>query len=182
MTTNSPVTWRDLVAGLTPQQIAELEYCERGQVPPGLYSPESSLRVACSYVRENRAVALCAHIPVPVDAIDEPTPWTLWEGDRICTRVFTAWAGHEDGILVQVLGMQYSDGRPTERSIFFEDADDNQDMTAERARTLARLLTEASDILGDGGEPPWPVDSATRPCCGVIGGHAPDCEVEPAFT
>lgn len=173
MTTNSPMTWRDLIAELTPQQVAELEYCERAEVPPGLYSAASSLRVALSHVRENRAVALCAGVPVPADAIDEPTPWTLWEGDDLCTRAFTAWEGREDGILVQVLGMQYSDGRPTERSILVEDV---EGLTAERARTLARLLIEASDVLGDGGEPPFPVDSTTRPCCGVIGGHAPDCD------
>ena len=28
-------TWRDLADQLTPAQVAELEYCEREQIPPG---------------------------------------------------------------------------------------------------------------------------------------------------
>ncbi len=160
---STPTTWRDLAAELTPQQIAELEYCEREQLPPGLYGPDSGLQVAHFHVRQNRAAAACAHIPAPADAIDAPSPWELWDGDT-CSRVFTAWEGREDGIVVQVLGMQYSDDRPTTRSIFFEDDADDRDMTAERARTLARLLIEASDVLGDGGEPPRPLCCSAIPC------------------
>ena len=53
--TDHPTTWRDLADRLTPEQFWELEYCETHQVPPGLYSPESALRVAQMHVRNNEA-------------------------------------------------------------------------------------------------------------------------------
>lgn len=178
-TTENATTWRDLIAELTPPQITEMGNYERHQFPD---CADTTLTVARFNVRQNRARAACAHIPAPRDAIDTPSSWLLWDDDDVCQRGYTIWEAHEDGIVVQVLGLQFSDDRPTIRSISYEDTADHEDMTAERARTLGRLLIEASDILGDGGEPPWPVDSATRPCCGVIGGHAPDCEDEPPFT
>lgn len=38
---NNATTWRDLADQLTPEQIAEIEYCEREQILPGLASPQN---------------------------------------------------------------------------------------------------------------------------------------------
>ena len=38
-------TWRDLADMLTVEQIAELEYCEREQIPPGLADAEHRLQL-----------------------------------------------------------------------------------------------------------------------------------------
>jgi hypothetical protein len=40
---DNATTWRDLADQLAPDHIAELEYCEREQVPPGLTSSQTFL-------------------------------------------------------------------------------------------------------------------------------------------
>jgi hypothetical protein len=45
-THDDATTWRDLADQLTPQQIAEMEYCEREGIPPGLTSPQHQLNCA----------------------------------------------------------------------------------------------------------------------------------------
>ena len=41
-------SWRDLADQLSERQIAELEYCEREQVPPGMSSPQNRRSAAKS--------------------------------------------------------------------------------------------------------------------------------------
>jgi len=41
-TPDNTATWRDLADQLTPQQVAELEYCEREGIPPGMAEPGTS--------------------------------------------------------------------------------------------------------------------------------------------
>jgi hypothetical protein len=43
---DNATTWRDLADQLTPRQIAELEYCERENPPPGLAGPQEQLNCA----------------------------------------------------------------------------------------------------------------------------------------
>jgi hypothetical protein len=39
---DNATTWLDLAGQLTPEQIAEPEYCERRQIPPGSSLPRAS--------------------------------------------------------------------------------------------------------------------------------------------
>jgi hypothetical protein len=43
---DNTATWRDLADQLTPQQVAELEYCEREGIPPGMVEPRHQLNCA----------------------------------------------------------------------------------------------------------------------------------------
>jgi hypothetical protein len=148
---DNATTWRDLADPLTPQQIAELEYCEREQVPPGLASPQHRLNGARAMSRENIVHALCADIAAPADSIDEPSGWIEWDHGDYC-RMFTSTATRTvagANITVSVLGNQYYDGR-TERWIridesAFSDADSG--MTAEQAHALSVALAEAADAM-----------------------------------
>ena len=77
-TPENAASWRDLVDMLTPEQVAELEYCEREQIPPGLADPEHHLNCAQMMVRHNFIQELCDDIAQPVNAIDEPSEWQEW--------------------------------------------------------------------------------------------------------
>jgi hypothetical protein len=83
--------WRDLADQLTPEQIAELEYCEREQIPPGLADAEHQLNCARAMARENIIQALCADIPAPPGAVGRVYDWEEWSGERY-RRMFSASA------------------------------------------------------------------------------------------
>ena len=155
-TTDNAQTWRDLLGDLTPEQVAELEYCEREQIPPGLSTEQHRLNGARAMIRHNLAQAFCAGIEPPADAVDEPSPWIEWD-DNTYQRVYGCWERRAGGVLVQILGFQYSDSRPIERNIFYEDTDKTDDMTADRARIMAALLSEAAERLDtlNGDTPPF---------------------------
>lgn len=144
--TTTTTTWRDFIEQLTAEQIADLERCEREQVPPGMNTSAHFINAALSFIAENEAQKRCAHIPTPADAIGPPTHWVEWD-DGVWARGYTAWRGRAGGFEVQISAWQFSDGRPAERDIAFEDTDDSQDMTADRARELAALLLEAAGLL-----------------------------------
>lgn len=138
--------WRDLADQLTAEQVALMEYCEANEIPPGLATQQGHLNAALTMIAENEAQAVCAHIPTPADAIDIPSLWMPWdEGGH--GRTYTYWARQSGGFEVAISAWQFSDGRSTERDIAFEDTDDEQDMTADRARELAALLLDAADQL-----------------------------------
>lgn len=143
---SAATNWRDLADQLTAEQVALMEYCEANEIPPGLATQQGHLNAALTMIAENEAQAVCAHIPTPADAIDIPSLWMPWdEGGH--GRTYTCWARQSGGFEVQIVAWQFSDGRPAERDIVFDDTDDTQDMTADRARELAALLLEAAALL-----------------------------------
>jgi hypothetical protein len=79
---DNATSWRDLADQLTPDQIAELEYCEREQVPPGLVSPAHQLRAARKLAELNIAQAMFADIAPPADVIGEIADWMDYDDDR----------------------------------------------------------------------------------------------------
>lgn len=146
MTNNDNVTtWRDLADQLTPQQVAELEYCEREQIPPGLTEPHHRLNGARAMIRRNIAQAFCAGVPVPADAIDEPSDWDEWDdGAAQFQRVYTVWDTTIDGTEVKILGFQNEHDRIYRRIFIDGDLDD---VDAKTARAIAAALTAAADRL-----------------------------------
>jgi len=148
--TENVQTWRDLADQLTPEQIAELEYCEREQVPPGLTKPENLLNRARGQINENLIQAVCAGIAAPADSIDKPSRWIEWDHGDYC-RMFTSAATRTvagANITVSVLGNQSYDGR-IDRWIYIDDSAfrDAEIMTAEHARALSAALAEAADAM-----------------------------------
>ena len=137
MTTPNNTTWRALADQLTPEQIAELEYCEREQIPPGLADPEHHLNCARAMACENFIQRLCADVAAPADAGGTINDWEEW-GDGY-GRMYTV----SNRGAVEIFGVQFDDGR-IERNILCR-AD--CDMTAADARRLAQALIEAADEL-----------------------------------
>ncbi|MBZ4557715.1 hypothetical protein GBO17_06235 [Mycobacterium avium subsp. hominissuis] len=122
-------TWRDLADQLTADQIAELEYLESEQLPPGMASPENYLNHARKLAEINLARSVFADIAPPADAREGIDDWIDF-GRGLYQRMFTAW--ESPGGDVAIFGMQFSDGR-VERHIV-DRGDDDMPMTAQQAR------------------------------------------------
>lgn len=138
-------SWRDLVDQLTPQQVAELEYCEREQVPPGVFSPQTQLNCARAMARHNIIQALCADIQVPADAASDVFEWEEWE-DGGHARMYTCSVRTAGKVSVEIAGIQHDDGR-VDRFILAQDANRDGSMTAAQAREFAALLVDAAEEL-----------------------------------
>jgi hypothetical protein len=138
---DNAATWRDLADQLTPEQIAELEYCEREGVPPGIADAGHQLNHARKLAELNLARAMLADVPPPPDAIGEIDEWMDWDAD-LYQRTFESWK--HPACEVSVLGQQFSDGR-VERYILC-DADTNE-LSAERAREIGAALMAAADEI-----------------------------------
>jgi hypothetical protein len=136
-TPDSTRTWRDLADLLTPEQIAELEYCERYQIPPGVADAEHQMNCAHMMARHNFIQDLCADVAAPADAGGEIGDWEEWGAGY--GRMYTVSSRGE----VEIFGVQFDDGR-IERNVLCR-ADDS--MTAVQARQLAQALLEAADEL-----------------------------------
>jgi hypothetical protein len=133
---DSTRTWRDLADLLTPEQIAELQYCERYQIPPGIADADHrncAQMMGC----HNFVQRLCADIAAPADAGGEISEWEEWGAGY--GRMYTVSSRGE----VEIFGVQFDDGR-IERNILCR-ADDT--MTAAQARQLAQTLVEAANEL-----------------------------------
>lgn len=143
MSTDNVTTWRDLADQLTPEQVAEIEYCERHQIPPGIASEQTRINHARALIRSNLAQAFCADMPAPADAIDTPSEWIEWD-DQHYERVYTAHQSAVNGASITVVGYQRSDGS-YHRGIYVDGTLENLDSGT--ARTLAAALTEAADQL-----------------------------------
>lgn len=182
MNTTTP-TWRDLRDQLTPDQIAYLEGWEARPHLPVMADSEwidaeahqrgSLLFAAQEFAETNKIAEQCVNLPMPPDArvIDG---WHRF-GEGEFDRYFDGTTRRDDsGVRVFISGRQMHDGR-IEREITLAGRPDQDDrLSADDARAAARMLIEAADELDrlDGG---YPVDSATRKCCGGIGRHTPDC-------
>lgn len=145
---DNATTWRDLADQLTPQQIAEMEYCERAGIPPGLTSPQHQLNCARALSAHNIIQALCADIPTPPDAAGTVHDWEVWGGGRH-GRMYTASTRTNGKMTAEIVGVQFDDHR-IERFILAEANDDSVDdgqMTAPQARQFAALLIDAADEL-----------------------------------
>lgn len=138
-------SWRDLATQLTPDQVAELEYCEREKIPPGIFSAQSQLNCARGMVEHNIIQALCADVPAPPEATGL-CEWETWTGGSYARMFDIASSRSADGMSVLLLGIQHHDGR-IERfvSARLENGDNN--MSPAEARRFANLLVEAADRL-----------------------------------
>lgn len=149
---DNATSWRDLADQLTAEQIAELEYCERAQIPPEVDQPQGHLNYARAMAQRNLAQAVCAGIPVPAEAVGEPCGWEEW-GVR-WGRMYTA-APERTGRrktggdrrplwTVSVQGVQFDDCS-VERSVTA--SVDDGPLTAADARQFAAALIEAAADL-----------------------------------
>lgn len=158
---NPATTWRDLADQLTPQQVADIEYCERQQIPPGLTSPEHRLNYARKLIEGNIAQAVYADVAPPAGT----HVLGGWEGGGddtgIVVRVVSTDAKRVDAtnILVSLIAVQRPDGSIVSESgvdeplVHVDELDQDGD-SCERftinvggARNLARALTAAADQL-----------------------------------
>lgn len=146
--TTAPQNWRDLSEQLTADQRAEMELFD-AEMAKWQPDPAALVRIALGMVEANEAQARFAHIPTPPDAIDGPCPWEEL-GDGIYQRVYGCFKRTVDGITVEVLGYQRSDGTIS-RIVYL--ANDEEEMTGHCARVVAALLGQAADVLErlDGG-------------------------------
>jgi hypothetical protein len=138
---NTATTWRDLADLLTPEQICEIEYCEREQIPPGMASPEGHLNRARKLAELNIARVMLADMPLPPDAVGDVDDW-LDVDDGVYQRDFTAWTDPDGQVSIYCL--QSSDGT-VERNII--DTGGDGPMTAEQARQRAGALIDAAAEL-----------------------------------
>lgn len=127
-------TWRDLADQLTAEQIAELEYLESEQLPPGIASPQNYLNHARKLAELNLARSVFADIAPPGDARNGIGDWIDF-GRGLYQRMFTAWESPRRD--VAIFGMQFNDGR-VERHIV-DRGDDDGPMTAQQAREKAAV-------------------------------------------
>src|SRR5258708_4500259 len=97
---DNATTWRDLADQLTPEQLAEMTYCERAQVPPGLCEPNNLLWGARAHIKANLVQTLCAGIAPLADAIDEPSRWEEWDDGY--GRMYTVAQKGIDGTTARV--------------------------------------------------------------------------------
>lgn len=140
---DNATTWRDLTDQLTPQQIAELEYCELHQIPPGLADPrQGQLNCARAMARQNLIDALCDDVPVPVDCHGTVGQWTDLD-DEGFGRMYTIAMREVDGMTVETVGWQYDDGSCRDRSVMLRD----EEVGPDEARRLAAALIAAADEL-----------------------------------
>lgn len=140
---DNATTWRDLADELTPQQIAEVEYCERENVPPGLATPQGHLNHARALARRNVIQAICADIAPPAEAVaGEVYDWEERDNDRL-GRMYGIWSRDLGTTKVDVLGVQYNDAQ-LERRVLVYEADE---LTAQQARQLGAALIEAADVV-----------------------------------
>jgi hypothetical protein len=142
-THDDATSWRDLADQLTPPQIAEIEYCEREGIPPGLAEPKHHLNAARAMAQRNLLQALCADIALPVEAgSGEVYDWEERDNDRF-GRMYGISSHGLGTTTVDVVGVQYNDGR-IERHVLVYEPDD---LTAEQARELGAALIEAADEI-----------------------------------
>lgn len=157
---NPATTWRDLADQLTPEQVAEIEYCETRGIPPGLASPERRLNYARKLIERNIAQAVYAEVSLPAGT----HVLGGWEGDWDDTsmvRLVSTDAKPVEGtnVLVSMVGTQRSDGSIAvdagvdEPLVHVDELDkdgstyERLSISAEGARHLARALAEAADEL-----------------------------------
>jgi hypothetical protein len=145
---DNATSWRDLSDQLTPQQIAEMEYCEREGIPPGLNTPQHQLNCARAMARHNIIQALCADIAPPSDASGSVYHWEAWGGGGY-GRMYEVSSTRVGGnMLVDILGVQHDNG-DVERFILADLSENDRDgnMNAVQARQLAAALIEAADEM-----------------------------------
>jgi hypothetical protein len=131
-------TWRELADQLTPEQVAEVEYCERFDIPPGLATAEHLLNHARSLIGLNLAALFCADVPPPAHA----AAVLAWErADGGFSRSYTVWRRQCGQVAVEVYGVQFDDGR-IELHVLADQG--GETMTAREARALAAALLDAA--------------------------------------
>ena len=168
-TTDAIHTWRDLADRLTDEQIADMQRTEQS-LPD---DPNTVTAIAVYMAECNEIDAAHAHVAVPAGAV-AVDGWTRSTRTGEWTRPIE-WQRFNrsgDDMAVAIDGVQRLDGSYTRQITVYGE---NGELTSVAARDMAEALIAAADALDQLDGNPWPVDSATRPCCGGIGRHAPDC-------
>ena len=147
MTTNV-TDWRDLSDKLTPAQITDMGLFER-DTSAYRPSPGALVLIATSMVETNEAQSRFAHIPVPADAIDVPSPWEALDTD-LYQRVYTAWRHPAVPDAARVLGHQHSDGTIVRAIVANVDLEDIDAGTARAIATALLLAADEMDRLNGG--------------------------------
>ncbi|MBZ4569836.1 hypothetical protein GBO17_15345 [Mycobacterium avium subsp. hominissuis] len=91
--------------------------------------------------RHNIVQALCADVPSPPHAGGDVSEWEEW-GDGY-GRLYTVSVREVGDMSVEVLGVQFDDGR-TQLSLLVREADQ---MSADQGRQLAATLVDAADEI-----------------------------------
>jgi hypothetical protein len=153
-------SWRDLMDQLTPEQIAKLEKSESRYRRMAVSEPawctwiprtaadvaSTVLSVARSYVADNLNDVLFAEIALPAGAVTA-LPW-----DSDGSRCFDgpSWCIERNGIdpdiEVQIVGVQYADGR-VERRIAVGEVHHDQPLTPFEGQQLCAVIAAAADEI-----------------------------------
>ena len=144
---NTAQTWRDLTDQLTPEQIGQLESARW---------PDDAERldIARDFAARNLLQVSLADVAAPAGT----TKAGAWCADGTDTKR-TVYAGlwHVGNVITEIFGEQSADGS-TVWQIECREADSTDGtITAEQARALALVLTDAAELLDklDGTSPPF---------------------------
>ena len=144
--------WRDLADQLTDEQVAEIEYMERENIPPRVTAEQGHLNYARMAAAHNLVQALHAGIPEPPDAteVDDWTEWDRLGNQTVYARPYTASARDVGPVTVELAGVQYADGQVRRYILTRPNGFGNDgEMTAAQARALAAELLNAADTLDE---------------------------------
>ena len=164
MSTDNVASWRDLADQLTDEQVAEIEYMERENIPPRVTAEQGHLNYARMAAAHNLVQALHAGIPTPADLgkirarsefgfadateVDDWTEWDRLENQTIYARPYTASARDVGPVTVELAGVQYADGQVRRYILTRPNSFGNDgEMTAAQARALAAALLDAADEI-----------------------------------
>ncbi len=144
---NTAQTWRDLADQLTPEQIGRLETAKW---------PDAAdlLDVARDFAATNRLQASLADVAAPAGT----TKAGAWGADGTDTkRTVHAGLWHVGNVIVEIVGEQSANGAATWQIECRESDSTYGAITAEQARELAQVLTDAAELLDklDGTAPPF---------------------------
>jgi hypothetical protein len=152
-------TWRDLADQLTPEQIARLEESERTYRSDAVSLPMSwtwvprtegdIARTLLGFARTDAAgnlnEVLFTEIALPAAAVSalpwEPDGWRCFDGTSWCIE-----RDHGEDIQVQIVGVQYADGR-VERRIAVGELHHHEPIIPLEAQQLATVVAAAADEI-----------------------------------
>lgn len=152
MTSGEVGSWRQYADELTPEQIEHIEYVQSMDYPeyvPSVKRREiETVELAGTYVERNRKNAEYADVPVPPGA-EAGFDWgPEFPGEWRRSLVWGDYPTGIEDVYVLVSGWQKPDGTYTRQVGLF--VDDDIEMTAQQARTLAAALLKAADDFDRG--------------------------------
>ena len=147
MSEDTATHWRDLADQLTPEQIGRLETARWPDA-------DELLDIARDFAATNLLQVRMADVAAPADTLKTGA----WGADGTDTKR-TVYAGlwNTGNVIVEIVGEQSADGAVVWRLECREADRTEGDLMAGQARELARVLTDAADLLDrlDGTAPPF---------------------------